>query len=414
MRISGPNAGAALAALGVPVAEPRKAKLSRLLREGAELDTALVTWFPGPQSFTGEDVAELSLHGSMAVIKKVLAALAEIPGLRLAEAGEFSRRAFLNGKMDLTGAEGLADLIDAETEAQRLQAMRQMKGELGRVYEGWRQRLISLLANIEAYIDFPDEDLPEGLKELAGNQVRELAGAMREHLNDGGRGEKIREGVSIAILGAPNAGKSSLLNRLCRSDKAIVSGTPGTTRDVIEAHLEIAGFPVVVADTAGIREAEGEIEAEGIRRARERAAAADIKIVLFDAGAGGLCKESLALLDARALAVYSRADLGGAPPAGFIPLSVKDGSGMKELLSLLEEKVKGNFGAAEAPPITRARHRKAVEEALLALQAFDLGNNIELAAEDLRQAARSLGRITGKIEVDDILDEIFRNFCIGK
>ncbi len=425
IRLSGAQAGAALGALAGSVPPPRVAARARFRdpASGDALDDGLALWFPAPRSMTGEDVAELHIHGGRASVEAVCGALARQPGLRLAGPGEFTRRAFDNGKLDLTAVEGLADLIAAETEAQRRQALRQLDGELGRLYEGWRARLLEALARIEAEIDFPEEDLPGGLSVAARGALEEIAGAIDAHLADGRRGERLRDGVRIAIVGPPNAGKSSLLNALARREAAIVSELPGTTRDVIEVHLDLGGYPVVVADTAGLRAAAEGVEAEGVRRALARAEAADLRIVVLDAFAGPPPADALALIDQGAIVALNKIDLvkgqdlpdlvGGIEPT---PVSVKTGENLGRLLEVIEGRIAAEAaaGASGGPPLTRQRHRAALGDCRAAL-ARALGvAEVELVAEDVRLAARALGRVTGRIDVEDVLDAIFGEFCIGK
>ena len=422
VRVSGPAAGTALRRLaGDRLPPPRRAVLRRLRDAECALDQALVLWFPAPASFTGEDVAELHLHGGRAVGAAVLAALRVCPGLRPAAPGEFTRRAFENGKLDLTAAEGLADLVLAQTEAQRRQALRQLDGELGRLYDGWRDRLVGALARLEAAIDFPDEDLPDGLLAEVNHHILWLLPELSQHLDDGRRGERLREGVSVALIGPPNAGKSSLLNRLARREAAIVAATAGTTRDVIEVQLDLGGYPVVLADTAGLQTARDEVEAEGVRRALARAAQADLKIVLFDAcDWPEIDVTTVGLIDADSIVVLNKRDLAivpdpvriGGRPARLV--SVRTGSGMNELLSVLTDAVAERIGRSEAPTLTRSRHREAVEDCRAALDRARSAGQPELVAEDLRLAVRALGRITGRVDVEDILDVVFREFCIGK
>ena len=434
IRISGHSALAALAELGGQRPEVRKAELRKLVFAGELIDEAVVIYFKAPHSFTGEDVVELQVHGSRAVVKRILEILSRMPDLRLAEPGEFSRRAFENGRMDLTAAEGLADLIDAETTTQHKQAMRQMQGELGKIYDVWRKEIIETLAFIEAYIDFPDEDLPEELVSRITGKIKTLKSEIKNHLNDNRRGEKIREGIHAVILGAPNVGKSSLLNWLAGREAAIVSAVAGTTRDVIEVQMEIGGYPVTIADTAGLRETADEIENEGIRRAKLHAENADIKILIFEAGMKDAQTEKL--IDENSIRVISKTDIVtpgssrglavGALPLtnnriaeqvrddGTIGISLKTGEGLDKLLQTISQKIATKFGIGESPLITRARHREALQKALAALENFSLEKPIELAGEDLRYAAAEIGRITGRIEVDDILDVIFSSFCIGK
>lgn len=424
VRLSGPAAADALMGLAgwAELPSPRYATLAELRRspEGESLDRALVLWFPAPGSFTGEDVAELHLHGGPAVISGVIEALTVLPGLRPAEPGEFSRRAFLNGKMDLTEAEGLADLIAAETEAQRRQALRQLGGVLGGLYEGWRQRLIRIQAEVEAEIDFVDEsDVPAGLLQAVRGEMAALVREIAAHLDDGRRGERLREGLYVAILGPPNVGKSSLLNALARREAAIVSSAAGTTRDVVEVHMALGGFPVIVADTAGLREALDEVEDEGVRRAWARAQAADLKLLVLDAldiEAGAVALGNL--IDEEAIVIVNKTDLAAAPEtvAGHpaLAVSVKTGSGMTGLEQALEAAVTARLDVGPAPSLTRARHRTALQAAAAALARAEQATEAELAGEDLRLAARELGRITGRIDVEDILDVVFASFCIGK
>jgi len=425
VRISGPAARMTVEALsGRPPGRPREAVLRQLAdpADGSAIDHALVLWFEGPQSFTGEDVAEFHVHGGRAVVAGLLGALAGQPGLRAAEAGEFTRRAFENGKLDLTAVEGLADLIEAETAAQRRQALRQMDGALGWLYEDWRSRLVRILAYAEAEIDFPDEEVPGDLSRQLLPEAEALASEIRIHLDDGGKGERLREGVEVVILGPPNAGKSSLLNRLAGREAAIVSEEAGTTRDIVEVRLDIGGVPVTLADTAGLREAGGAIEREGIRRALMRAEKADLRIMVDARGADGRIEGDSGMIVTGAATddiwVLNKADLGGDRPEGFISVSARTGEGMEELISALAARV-GSIGeAAEHPMITRARHREGLRTCLSALERGCEGLSqerpVELLAEDLRLAARALGRITGRVDVEDLLDVVFHDFCIGK
>ncbi|MBS0248283.1 MAG: tRNA uridine-5-carboxymethylaminomethyl(34) synthesis GTPase MnmE [Proteobacteria bacterium] len=547
IRISGPRAGAALEALGVKVPPPRQAKLARMRdpRSGEIIDEALALWFPGPNSETGEDVAELQAHGGPAVIAAILDALGQIDDLRMAEPGEFTRRGFENGKLDLTAVEGLADLVAAETEGQRRQAFRQMKGLLGDRADTWRKRLIQALALVEARIDFSDEaDVPEDLVGPALAIVQELRDEIGTALADGGRGERLREGLVVAIAGPPNAGKSTLLNRLAQRDVAIVSPYAGTTRDVIEVHLDLGGYPMTLLDTAGIRETSDPVEMEGVARARARAAAADLVLWLADATAPGdaepdsgltsgrqvpvwwvttkidlLTPAAAALLrskemqqsggDGRMLRSMAVSDESGAAAAaagrveqlpvgsGHLPadaagtpeswssgptgtghgdkamprakeapvvvgsggphrnelgntprndhdsapgsvaykneqtiincaerrfiLSAEVGAGVDLLLKALFQFAERQLAGAEQALVTRQRHRQS----LAAVQHILSGvlsrfgrttaqSSEELLAEDLRRASVELGRLTGRVDVEDILDVIFRDFCIGK
>jgi tRNA modification GTPase len=415
IRISGPRVLDALAALAVAPPAPRHATRARFrdAATGETVDNGLVLFFPGPASVTGEDVAELHLHGSRAVLDAITAVLSRVPGLRLAEPGEFTRRGFEHGKLDLTEAEAIADLVAAETAAQRRQALRQLDGELGRLYGGWARRLLQVIAHLEAAIDFPEEDLPQGLDDGARHEVVELQAAIAEHLADNRAGEILRDGVSIAIVGPPNAGKSSLLNMLARRDVAITSATAGTTRDVIEVRLDLGGYPVVLADTAGLREARDAIEAEGVRRARARADAADLRIVVFDAAR----PEEMASVEGLtegALLVANKSDLGASAVAGALGVSVRTGAGIDALLSRLTSLIAERFAVGDAPMLTRTRHRSALQDCVASLSRSLAAELPELAAEDIRLAIRALGRITGRVDVEDILDVIFREFCIGK
>ncbi|UEM03584.1 tRNA uridine-5-carboxymethylaminomethyl(34) synthesis GTPase MnmE [Skermanella rosea] len=423
VRVSGPRAGDALTILtGRRLPAPRTAAVARLAdpRSGEFLDHGLVLWFPAPRSFTGEDVAEFHVHGGRAVVAGLIDALSALEGFRIAEPGEFSRRGFENGKFDLTAAEAIADLVDAETSAQRRQALRQMEGELGRLYEDWRHRLTHALAHLEADIDFPDEDLPEGVSDQVRPVLESLIAGLRTHLDDKRRGERLRDGIHIAILGAPNAGKSSLLNALARREAAIVSERAGTTRDVVEVHLDLGGYPVVLADTAGLREAADEIESEGIRRALARAAQADLKLAVFDATSlPDLDPQTLAVVDEDALVVLNKCDRVAPPEMtveGRVALAVSavTGDGLAKLLEKLTAEVARRFEAPGVPALTRARHRSALEECVRSLERALSAPLPELAAEDVRIAIRALGRITGRVDVEDLLDVIFRDFCIGK
>lgn len=425
IRVSGPDAGDALRRLtGRALPAPRLAARVRFSDpvSGQALDDGLCLWFPAPASFTGEDVAECHIHGGRASIAAMIDALGNLPGLRLAEPGEFSRRAFENDKLDLTAIEGLADLVDAETEAQRRQALRQLDGELGAVYERWRERLVQTLARLEAHLDFPEEGLPEHIVTEMNHDISRVISEISLHLEDNRRGERLRDGIHIAILGPPNAGKSSLFNRLAQRNAAIVSPAVGTTRDVIEVHLDIGGYPAIIADTAGLRQADGEIEREGVERALARAADADLKIVVLDASCGdGPDPTTLAVVDENTLIVRNKIDLAaaGAPStiaghAVAADISVKTGAGLSGLLARIEVEIVRRLEAAGPPPLTRARHRAALEECRLALLRAREGSAPELTAEDVRLAVRAIGRITGRVDVEDVLDVIFRDFCIGK
>jgi tRNA modification GTPase len=382
---------------------------------GDDLDDGLVLWFPAPKSVTGEDVAELHLHGSRGVLAAVMAALGRL-GLRLAEPGEFTRRAFLNGKLDLTQAEAVADLAAAETEAQRRQALRQLDGRLGEIYRGWGERLLRLLAHLEAAIDFPDEELPPAIDAEVAEGSERLAEEIERHLADGHRGERLRDGIAVAIVGPPNAGKSSLLNQLARREAAITSPIAGTTRDVIEVAIDLAGYPVVLADTAGLRDSADIIEREGLRRALKRAEEAELRLFVVDACRSEDASGAAAWPGPDTLLVANKIDLAtdrDALPAGAIPVSALTGEGLPALIAALASRIEQTYDIA-APVLTRARHREALETALAALQRSLTAGLPELRAEDLRLAWRALGRITGRVDVEDLLDVIFRDFCLGK
>jgi tRNA modification GTPase len=379
------------------------------------IDDALVLWFPAPASYTGEDVAELHLHGGRAVLAAFVEALTRF-GLRLAEPGEFTRRAFLNGKVDLVQAEAIADLAAAETEAQRRQALRQLDGALGDLYRGWSRRLTRILAHLEAAIDFPDEDLPPEIEDRILAETRDLADEIDRHLADGHRGERLRDGISVAIVGPSNAGKSSLLNRIARREAAITSPIAGTTRDIVEVALDLQGYPVVLADTAGLRDSDDAIEQEGLRRALRRAEQAEIRLFVFDARTPAEAGGAASWPGPDTILIANKIDLasacGGLPDAA-LPISALTGEGIDNLLSAIGERVVQTY-RIEAPVLTRARHRQALEEAALSLRQAVGAALPELRAEDVRLAFRSLGRITGTVDVEDLLDVIFRDFCIGK
>ena len=387
------------------------ASLRRLRHGGLVLDQALVLWFPGPASYTGEDSAELQLHGGPAVVAAVADALVAL-GARPAEPGEFTRRAFLHGKLDLTAAEGVADLIEAETEAQRRQALRQLEGGLEGRYQGWAGRLARLLARQETFIEFEDEDLPEGLDAAVAGDAAALRDELAAEIAGAARAEALREGLRIAILGAPNAGKSSLLNALAGREAAIVSPQAGTTRDVVEARAVIAGVPVVLADTAGLRETADAIEAEGVRRARAQGQSAELVLAVFAADAAPDA-ETLALLEAGALAVVNKADLA-APALAGIAVSARTGAGLPALRAALEAAVRARAGLSDVAGLTRPRHRAALADTIAALDTLPQAALPELRAEALRAAMRALGRLTGAVGVEAILDLVFSEFCIGK
>ncbi|MGE3529739.1 MAG: tRNA uridine-5-carboxymethylaminomethyl(34) synthesis GTPase MnmE [Methyloceanibacter sp.] len=426
IRVSGPKTRAVLDALCGGAPPPRHASLRAIgLANAAPIDRGLVLMFEGPSSFTGEDMAELHVHGGRAVIGAVIDAALALPGTRLAEPGEFARRAFENGKLDLTEAEGLADLINAETEAQRRQALAQAEGSLRALYEGWRAELVRAQGLVEAGLDFADEgDVVAGVVAKADPIVAQLGAAIARHLSDRS-GMRLRDGFRVVIAGAPNAGKSSLLNALAKREAAIVSEEAGTTRDIIEVHLDLGGVPVMLIDTAGLRAAEGKVEAEGIRRALARAGDADLVLWIVDATAPQWdAPRALAPREAgeggaaRLVTVLNKIDL--APREGTdraaCRVSAMTGEGLGQLVDMLAERAALGAGAgAGAPLLTRTRHRIELEAALAALERYgDRGLAPELKAEELRLAAHHLGRLTGRIDVEEVLGAIFAEFCIGK
>ena len=423
VRVSGPQAGPALALLTEKMPVPRMATRV-LLRDAnrAPIDDAVVLWFPGPASATGEDVAEFHVHGGRAVLAALFAALSAIANVRAAEPGEFTRRAFENGKLDLTEAEGLDDLIHADTDRQRRQALRHLKGLLGDRARDWRAQIIEASALIEAGIDFSDEgDVPAELIQPALAKIKTLLGEIQEVLAAEGRSERLREGLVVAIAGPPNVGKSTLMNQLARREVAIVSPHAGTTRDVIEIQLDLDGYPVTVIDTAGIRETDDPVEQEGVRRARARAAEADLVLWLVDVQNEKNLHEGTAPvwtvrnkidLDTAQPGIRSRGGSGGADFA----ISASRGDGIQQLIGALVAFAQDYFGSGEGGLISRERQRKLLQETanLLHRSIIIIGEGEELAAEDLRAAAYALGRLLGRVDVEDILDVIFREFCIGK
>lgn len=374
---------------------------------------ALVLVYPGPASFTGEDTVEFNVHGGRAVIEGILRALSHIPACRAAEPGEFTKRAFQNSKLDLTEAEAIADLIDAETEMQKMQAIGQAHGVLFQLYSKWADILSTVLAHQEADIEFPEDDLPGGLTLTQKPQIEKLRNDIRAHLDDNRRGERLRNGIRIAIIGAPNAGKSSLMNALARRNVAIVSAEAGTTRDVIEVHLDLGGYPVILADTAGLRETHNSIEAEGIRRAETAAREADLKIALFDGTLPEKDADTMKLVDENTVIVFTKADIAKKQTTD-VQVSSSTGEGIDGLLKQITAAVAQSFKSKPGPVLTRERHRAALVDTAAALDRCLATEAPELAAEDLRLALRALGSITGRVHVEDLLDKIFRDFCIGK
>ncbi|MBI1683452.1 tRNA uridine-5-carboxymethylaminomethyl(34) synthesis GTPase MnmE [Caulobacter hibisci] len=426
IRVSGPASSDAVRALTGNLPKPRQAALRTLRHDGAALDDALVLWFQGPASYTGEDAAEFHVHGGRAVVEALLGALSAL-GLRLAEPGEFTRRAFQNGKLDLAQAEAVGDLIDAETEGQRKQALGQLGGALGRRYDAWRDLLVQALAMLEAAVDFPDEELPEDVAARARPGLEILAAEIDAALDDVSRGRRVRDGFRIALVGAPNAGKSTLLNALAERDAAIVTATPGTTRDVIEVPLVLGGYKALLADTAGIRETADDIEAEGVRRARAWAEEADLRLWVVDAAQFHV-KHSDTHIIVRPgdWLVINKTDLV-APAAveairaataalglHVVALSAR-ADGADQIRSALTAHVVEALSGAEFPAATRIRHAERLDEARAFLErALAETDDVELVAEDVRLAARALSRITGRIDPEDVLERVFSSFCIGK
>lgn len=421
LRITGARAADAVCALtGRAPPEPRRASLVRLRdpRDNEPIDQALLLWFAGPRSETGEDLLEIQHHGGRAVLARLLEVLGRLPGFRPAQPGEFARRAFLNGKLDLTAAEGLADLVDATTRAQARQALRQLDGALGRLYGGWRDRLLGALALVEAEIDFAaEEEVPDDMLRRVIPAIAEIRQEMVSHLADARRGERLRAGVTVAVVGEPNVGKSSLVNLLTQRDVAIVTPVPGTTRDVIEVQLDLDGLPVTLLDTAGLRTTDDPVEVEGVARARRRAAEADLRLLVVDAASQS---DPLEPPDAGTLLVVNKIDLVTPRdlPRDAVAISCRTGTGVGELLTAMGRQVAGLVASGEQPALTRERHREAVTVAQAALARFEEGApggaELALLAEDLRLAARAIGRITGVVGVEDVLDRVFATFCIGK
>ncbi|MGN8116867.1 tRNA uridine-5-carboxymethylaminomethyl(34) synthesis GTPase MnmE [Labrys sp. 22185] len=421
IRLSGPSVRFGLETIAGSVPQPRRAALRRLKDpgNGEVLDEALVLFFPGPASFTGEDVAELQVHGGRAIIAGVIAALTALPGFRLAERGEFTRRAVANGRMDLTSAEGIASLVEAETSSQRRQALRQAGGALERAAMAWRQRLAGLLALMEAEIDFPDEEDVPALFHSVRSGAEALLAEIEMALRGARSGERLREGAVMVIAGPPNAGKSTLLNALARRDVAIVSPIAGTTRDTLEVNLDLGGYPVTLIDTAGLRETNDVVEAIGVERARASLDRADLVIWLEAGDARADPPEPPAPL----LRVLTKQDDSQDPPphtlpAGFeLGLSARSGAGMPALLERLEQAARKALESGETALVTRERHRRELETVtahLATVRAADEATPVEFVAEDLRLAVRAIGRLTGRVDIDEIYDVIFREFCIGK
>jgi tRNA modification GTPase len=424
LRISGPRAGEVGSILGFEMPEPRVAGLRKLRDRGDVLDQALVLFFEGPGSYSGEDVVELQIHGGRAVYDSVVSVLGRQPGFRFADPGEFSRRAVLNGRLDLTEAEAVNDLVAAETDAQRVLALQQLDGSLSGVFGGWADKLLRVRAHLEAYIDFPDEDFPGEVMTNLTAELTEIIGSMTRFLDDDRRGERLRAGLRIAVVGPPNAGKSSFVNWLTERDVAIVSSHAGTTRDIIEVHLDLAGYPVTVADTAGLRSGGDVVEAEGIRRARAWAEGADLRILVVDAAVAGDLEPAgfgfrpgdMVLLNKMDL--FDRKAKISEDLEGRFRISLASGEGLDDVLGWVSRVARDRMDVSSGPVLSRSRHRDALSRCLrhveYGLSGFAAAVEIEIVAEDLRLACDDLGRVLGRVDVEDVLDVVFRDFCIGK
>jgi len=415
IRISGNQASEVIQKLGGTISYPRVAKIIKLVDPDNNeiVDKAISIWFPGPSSFTGEDTVELFVHGGRAVIDRIFDILARLKGLNFAEPGEFTKRSFMNGKLDLTSVEGLADLINADTELQRKQAFSQMEGSLFKLYENWRTMLIKSLSYLEANIDFIEEDLPKDILEKEMLSIEIILKQINAHLADGKKGERLRDGYKVVLAGAPNTGKSSLLNLLSNRDVAIVSSEPGTTRDVIDVYLDINGCPIVISDTAGIRDSDSNVEQQGIDRAKAKIAESDLILWLKDSS----LKENIIYpydYDKNIIEIWTKSDIS--PEQKNFPfISVKDNTGIEELIDLIGKNAL-NGCATEDSYITRGRHRDSLIKicnSLTNAMQIDL-DRIEIIAEELRSACNALGKITGRVDVEDLLEVIFLDFCIGK
>lgn len=426
IRISGPQAFDCLKEFGFnKKITPRYCYFHPLKIKNSDeiLDEALVTFFQNPHSFTGEDVVEISIHNSIFIINQIFLTLANIPKVRLSEPGEFSKRAFLNGKIDLIQAEAIPDLIASETKMQHHQAMQQMRGNLGKIYDNWRQQILEISAFIEALIDFPEDDLPASIYQTIQEKIALIIGEIQNHLNDNKIGEKIKNGINLAIIGAPNVGKSSLINLLAKSEVAIVSEIAGTTRDVLEIHLDIAGIAVKIADTAGIRISDDVIEKEGIKRAVNKAQNADIILYVIDASNPVI---NMDFINEKTLIVINKIDKNFDEnfllnflqnhnlSTKIAKISIQNNTNINELLELITTKVQSMLPSSNNSVITQERYRMALVSVLQELLAFNINNNIEISAENLRICLNEFAKINGKFNIDEMLDIIFSKFCIGK
>jgi tRNA modification GTPase len=426
IRVSGPDTSNVIKKLtNGKFPQPRVATLKKIynINTSELIDEGLIVWFPGPESYTGEDMAEFHIHGSKAVIDALHISISKVKNCRIAEPGEFTRIAFQNGKINLLKAESIADLISSETEIQRKQAIEIMKGKSSVIFNELRKKLLKILAHLEAKIDFPDEDLPDKIFKDIKSTSTAVHKSIKKILNDDRIGETIREGFKIAIIGPTNVGKSSLLNYLSKRDAAIVSDIEGTTRDIIEVHLNINGFPVIISDTAGIRDSANEIEKKGIKIALKKAEASDLKILVMDAKSDVFGYLFDHLIDENTILVLNKSDLlkkdisSKIKKIDHVLISIKKELNITELISKIEKHLKNKFNLSHDTIITRARHRQHLEECLINLENFNKKNehkDFDKAAEDLRLATRNLGKIVGKVDVEEILGSIFNDFCIGK
>lgn len=423
IRVSGSDVPKVMRSLGCTNLTPREATLQSIRDSETKevIDRCIAIYYKAPKSFTGEDILELHIHGGKAVLDLTMNALSKIPNLRVADPGEFSMRAFLNNKMDLAEVEGLQNLIDSDTKAQHKQALKQVSGELSLIYEGWRKTLLEILTRIEAYIDFPEEEIPTNVLANIDSKVTEITKSIDMYLSNSKKGEKLSAGLYIAILGPTNAGKSSLINRISKKDLAIVSSIEGTTRDVIEIDLDIEGYPVTIADTAGLRESDNEIENEGIRRSIEKSQTADLKIIVVDGSKNLQEEDALKLAGKNDLIVINKTDLIKEKPhveidgKKSIHISIKNNQGIDCLMSEITSFTRSFFVTTDNTPIiTKQRHRENLSKASECLKNVDLKSDIVLASEELRSAANYLASITGRIDVESVLGEIFSSFCIGK
>ncbi len=422
IRVSGKNTAEVIKKLtGSKLPSPRVATLKKFNKNGKKelIDEGVIIWFPGPNSYTGEDLAEFHVHGSRAVIKAMHLAISKINNCRLADPGEFTKRAFQNGRINLLKAESIADLISAETEIQRKQALKIMSGKSSDQFNLWREQLLKILSHVEAKIDFPDENLPKNIINAIRKTSNNILIEIKKTLNDQKVGERIREGFRIAIVGPTNSGKSSLLNYLSKRDVAIVSEIAGTTRDVIETHLNLDGYPVVVSDTAGIRDSKNEIEKMGIKIALNRAEDADLKLVIVSAKNVNFTGVLKGLLTKNAVLVVNKSGKFNSKFKKYehVLISIKKDSNLNKLISKIKNKLKNKFTTAEDILITRERHRQNLINCVHHLEKFEKkksAQDFDKAAEDLRLATRHLGMIVGKVDVEELLGSIFNDFCIGK